>query len=151
MKYTDLEFIEAVKSSFSIRQVLIKIGLAPKGGNYKTVHNLIDKLKLDTSHFKGQGWSKDSVIGPKRPIEDYLDNTQTIQSYKLKKRLLMDGIFEHQCSCCGITEWLKQPAPLELDHVDGNSQNNALSNLRLLCPNCHAFTSTYRGKNISKT
>lgn len=42
-----------------------------------------------------------------------------------------------------------QPIPLELDHIDGNHQNNALQNLRLLCPNCHALTPTFRDKNKS--
>jgi 5-methylcytosine-specific restriction endonuclease McrA len=47
-----------------------------------------------------------------------------------------------------LSSWLNQPIPLELDHIDGNNQNNQLNNLRLLCPNCHAQTSNYRGKNI---
>jgi len=42
---------------------------------------------------------------------------------------------------------MDQPIPLELDHIDGNHQNNALDNLRLLCPNCHSLTPTFRGKN----
>ncbi|MDD4028054.1 MAG: hypothetical protein PHN54_03270 [Bacilli bacterium] len=54
-KYTDLELTEAIKTSFSIAEVCRKVGLKPAGGNYKTLHNKIDKLKLDTSHFTGQG------------------------------------------------------------------------------------------------
>jgi 5-methylcytosine-specific restriction endonuclease McrA len=51
------------------------------------------------------------------------------------------------CSCCSGTEWLGKPMPLELDHINGDNANNSLDNLRLLCPNCHAQTPTYRGKN----
>lgn len=48
------------------------------------------------------------------------------------------------------TEWLNEPIPLELDHINGICHDNRLENLRLLCPNCHAKTSTYRGKNKNK-
>lgn len=37
--------------------------------------------------------------------------------------------------------------PLEIDHIDGNSENNSEENLRLICPNCHSLTETYRGAN----
>lgn len=52
-----------------------------------------------------------------------------------------------QCEMCKLTEWQGKIIPIELDHRDGNSENNSLSNLRLLCPNCHAQTPTYKSKN----
>lgn len=54
------------------------------------------------------------------------------------------------CEICQIDSWLDQPAPLELDHIDGNAGNNGPSNLRLICPNCHALTPTAKGKNRGK-
>lgn len=149
--YTQEEFIDAVKTSTSIRQVLITLGLAPKGGNYQTVHKQCDQLGLDTSHFTGKGWSKNKTIGPKRDIQDYLTNQYPIQSNKLRKRLLAEGLFEHKCYNCGLSEWLNSPIPLELEHINGNHNDNTFSNLTLLCPNCHALTPTYRGKNINKS
>jgi len=56
----------------------------------------------------------------------------------------------HKCESCSNTEWLGDPIPLELEHIDGNNKNQVKENLLLLCPNCHAKTSTYRGKNIKK-
>ena len=53
----------------------------------------------------------------------------------------------HQCSICKLTEWIGNPIPLELDHIDGNHTNNKRSNVRLICPNCHAQTDNYKGKN----
>lgn len=69
----------------------------------------------------------------------YTTNKQTIGSYSLKRKLLRDGIKEYRCELCGKTTWLNNPIPLELHHVDGNHFNNELSNLKLLCPNCHAI------------
>jgi heterodisulfide reductase subunit B len=59
----------------------------------------------------------------------------------------LEGLKEHKCECCGIIEWNGKPAPIELDHINGNRRDNSLDNLRVLCPNCHAQTDTYRGKN----
>jgi 5-methylcytosine-specific restriction endonuclease McrA len=83
-------------------------------------------------------------------VDKYLSNEFPIHSYKLKNRLIKEGIFNAICSSCKLDEWLGKPIALELDHINGNSSNNNLDNLRLLCPNCHAQTDTYRGKNIGK-
>lgn len=146
-KYTKEQLIKAVKSSFSIRQVLIKLNVAPQGGNYDVIRRYIKKLNLDTSHFLGQGWSKNKKINRDKPIEYYLSNKLKMQSNSLRKRLLKDNIFEYKCYKCNLTTWQGQKIPLELDHINGIRDDNSLSNLILLCPNCHAQTSTYRGKN----
>lgn len=69
------------------------------------------------------------------------------QTFKLKKRIISEGIKENKCDVCGITEWNNKELIMQLDHVDGNSHNHKLSNLRLICPNCHSQTDTYCGKN----
>lgn len=143
-KYTKEQLILAVQSSISIREALIKLNVSPYGGNYKVIKDYIQKLNLDTSHFTGQTHSRGKNFGPKRPIEDYLSNKHRISSHKLRKRLISEGFFEHKCYCCGNKQWNEQPIPVELEHKDGNHHNNDLHNLTLLCPNCHAQTSTYR-------
>lgn len=65
---------------------------------------------------------------------------RTFRKYLLKTR-------NNKCNICNSTSWLEQPIPLEVDHIDGNSTNNSLDNLRLICPNCHAQTSTYKNRN----
>jgi len=50
-----------------------------------------------------------------------------------------------------MSEWMGVNIPIELDHTDGNCENNTRENLRLICPNCHAQTPTYRGKNMGKS
>jgi hypothetical protein len=145
--YSEQELREAVKTSTSIRQVLEKLNIVPAGGNYQTTNRRIEKLNINTKHFTGQAWNKGKVIGPKRDIKEYLSNEFPILSHKLKKRLITEGLKHHKCECCGISEWNGKPAPIELDHINGNHHDNRLENLRILCPNCHAQTDTYRGKN----
>ena len=73
-----------------------------------------------------------------------------VQSNKLRIKLLREGLKQPMCERCGNTEWEGQSIPLEIHHINGDKTKNDLSNLQLLCPNCHALTSTYRGKNIKK-
>ncbi|MGB5260869.1 MAG: HNH endonuclease [Gammaproteobacteria bacterium] len=134
-----------------MRQTLQILGVAPYGGNYDVLRKAIKHYKLNISHFTGQAWNKGKTLPPKQPIEKYLSNEIPIQSYKLKNKLLKADIFEHKCSHCSRTIWLNQPIPLELDHINGNKKDNRLRNIRLLCPNCHAQTPTYRSKNRSRT
>ena len=56
----------------------------------------------------------------------------------------------YSCECCGISEWQGKIIVLECDHIDGNHKNNTPDNLRLICPNCHSQTETYKNKNIGK-
>ena len=146
-KSSDAEFIDAVKTSNSIRETLNKLNLKAAGGNYQCFHKRIKELNISIDHFiDPKEWNKGKKFAPKRSLKEYL-NGVPIQSHKLKLRLISEGIKEHKCECCGIIEWRGQPTPIELDHINGNHTDNRLENLRLLCPNCHAQTDTYRGKN----
>lgn len=81
------------------------------------------------------------------PLKHYFDNTCKIKSSSLKEKLFKFEFKSKTCEVCGIKEWQNQPAPLELHHINGNSQDNALENLQILCPNCHAQTYNYRASN----
>ena len=69
---------------------------------------------------------------------------------KISKNPLKRYLSEKREGCweCGITEWNGKLIVLELEHIDGNSENNSEDNLSLLCPNCHSQTDTYKGKNV---
>ena len=84
----------------------------------------------------------------KVPIEQLLvaDRPQTSRSH-LKERLVEEGLKEDRCEICGITEWLGKPLSMALHHLNGDGNDNRLENLQFLCPNCHAQTDTYGGRN----
>ncbi|MDP8228083.1 MAG: HNH endonuclease, partial [Candidatus Electryoneaceae bacterium] len=128
------------------------LGLVEAGGNYSTIKRKIAELKLDVSHFLGRGWKKGDAtpVVPARPLEAVLVKGSFYQSYKLKRRLVREGIKEERCENCGLSVWQNQQIPLELHHINGDSTDNRLENLVILCPNCHALTENYRAKNTRK-
>jgi 5-methylcytosine-specific restriction endonuclease McrA len=64
----------------------------------------------------------------------------------LKKCLLYLGL-DYKCGICGLREWNNKEISLQLDHINGDSSNNNIDNLRFICPNCHSQTPHYAGKN----
>lgn len=79
----------------------------------------------------------------RRPALEDMRSPKSIRKLILEER-------QHMCEMCGNSEWLGKPITLEVDHVDGNSSNNTRANLRLLCPNCHSTTDTYKSRNKGK-
>lgn len=149
--WTDEQFIEAVKTSTSYAQVIQKLGLRPAGSNYDTVKRKIKELNLDISHMTGQGWNVGLKFIPKhaKPLSEILVAHSTfISTSKLKLRLFKEGLKERRCEHCGLCMWQGREIPLELHHINGVKDDLRLENLQILCPNCHAMTDNYRGKNI---
>jgi hypothetical protein len=139
--YTEVDIRLAVQSSTSIAQVLRLLNLAPVGGNYQTIKQKIADLELDTSHFTGQAWiPKGSHVKP-------FDGLRRIES--IKKRLIEER--GHKCETCLATSWLGKVITLEMDHINGDRANNDRDNLRLLCPNCHSQTRTWRKRKSAMT
>ena len=117
--------------------------------NPKTINPILKRLGLEYNGNQGcKGLHKSN--GHEMRFLEYLEKSIDIQSNKVRKKLLEENYKNYQCECCGLTEWLGDPIPLELHHKDGNHHNNTLNNFQLLCPNCHAKTDSYRGKNCSK-
>lgn len=107
-KWTDEQFIEAVKTSPSYAEVMKKIGLKPAGSNYDTVKRKISELGLDTSHMTGKVWNQGERYRPvkeAKPLEEILvEHSSYISTYHLKERLLKEGVKECKCECCGNTK-----------------------------------------------
>ena len=119
------------------------------GCNPKTINPLLERLGISYEGNKsGKGFSKES--NKYIPLMEYLETSTDIQSNKVRIKLLKEGYKEPRCESCGLTTWMNNPIPLELHHKDGNHHNNTLDNFQLLCPNCHAQTDSWRGKNSAK-
>ena len=141
--FTLQEIEQYVQESNSYASLAEKLGYNSSSGSYlKTIKTMVDELELDVSHFTGQGWNKDNYN-----YERFRKGVTIKSSYAIKSLVFLRG---HRCEQCGETKWLGDSIPLEVHHVDGDPLNNEMDNLKLLCPNCHACTDNYRGKNINK-
>lgn len=124
---------------------------------YETLHKASAELMMTTVSLWrrakkiGLNWKDKKYIPPKKskiPIEEILEGMHPYyQTLKLKKRLIKEGIKKNKCEICGIEEWNGKHIAIQLDHIDGNSHNHRIENLRMTCPNCHSQTITYCGKN----
>ena len=138
-----------MEASTSIAGVLRALGRQPGGDTYVAIKHAIARLDLSTEHFKGQGWRKGNTaaVRPAVPLEEVLVKGRPTSTHNLRLRLIRNGVKEARCERCGIVEWMGRPAPLQLDHINGDRCDNRLENLRILCPNCHSQTDTWCGKN----
>jgi hypothetical protein len=147
-KYKLEDLKKSISSSLSLRETLNKLGVRPHGGNYEVLRKAIKFFQLDVSHFKGQGHSKGKTHNYNtRKINEILVYGKYENTHRLRIRLIKEGLKGKECENCKNFTWQDREIPLELHHKDGNRMNNTIENIQLLCPNCHALTENYRGKN----
>lgn len=140
---TDEQIIAASEQTNSATSAAAFLGI-----KYDTYRNHAKRLGVFKTNQSGKGVHKPQPDTIKIPLNEILSGMHPqYQSNKIRLRLLSEGIKEHRCESCGGTEWLGFPIPLELDHINGVNSDHQINNLRLLCPNCHAQTDTYRGRN----
>lgn len=138
----------AVVQNKTIAGVLRQLGYNTSGGRYSWIKRLIVKYNIDTSHFTGQGWKRDSI---RYLSTDLFSENSTISRSRVRDTILRNHIIDYRCAFCGNTgEWMGKRIALQLDHINGIPNDHRIENLRFLCPNCHAITETYCGKNQKK-
>jgi 5-methylcytosine-specific restriction endonuclease McrA len=143
---------ELLNNSSSIVEVLKKLGYNGYNGNYKTLLKRIkfdklslDELKKNTKEARSK-FCKEK-LGKIIPNELVFCKDSKYNSNKGLKSKLLKLNFQYTCAICennGI--WNDKLISLQLDHINGVSNDNRLENLRFLCPNCHSQTSTFSGK-----
>ncbi len=146
-KLNDDEFIDLVKSSLNISEVLFKLGYSVKGNTwgFSQVKQRMTDLNLKGSDFRGKSALKQEskVIDKSKLFKENSRHTRTV----IRKTIIREKLLPYECAICGIKEWNGKTLSLELDHINGNNLDNRLSNLRFLCPNCHSQTDTYGSRN----
>jgi hypothetical protein len=146
--YTIDDVRKAVVDNKSIAGVLRQLGLKPLGGNYRTINRLILENQIDTSHLTGKGWNVGLAFKPNKGVSEseiFVRDSEYKCSWRLREHYKkLTGI--SYCERCKLETWQGQPIPLEIHHINGESRDNRLENLVLLCPNCHALTNNYRGR-----
>jgi hypothetical protein len=147
---TSDELYAAVASARTKADVLRTLGYDADPSLYRRLNKQLKAAGVATEHLRGRSWSRGVSLPPRQELAAILRRGSVIQTTYLRRRLLREGVFAHRCAGCGLGEWEGRPIPLELDHIDGDRTNNELGNLRLLCPNCHALTDTYRGRNVGR-
>lgn len=143
---------ELAQSSSTISDMLRYFGMDNKGSNYQTLKKRLSEDNIDYSHIPlglnaNKGIKRSNII--QTPLEEILTKKSTYSRAKLKERLLGGGLLKNLCYVCGIgPEYNGKGLSLVIDHINGISDDNRLSNLRILCPNCHSQTPTFAGRNV---
>lgn len=142
---------EIVPNCYSYSQVLKTLGLSPEGSNPKTLRKKLQEFNVDYSHFTGKNWN----INPNNPVYKgkYLPNLcehSSLSSSNVKALVYKLGLKTKKCEICGLSEWLNKPIQCELHHINGDSTDNRIENLQILCPNCHSQTDNFRSRNRTK-
>lgn len=134
--------VEATIRGNNIGQALDILGISRGGKAYRALEEACDRFGIDRSfpkRYQTQRTPFDVVFVQN---SDYTNNR-----INLKKWLLEDGVLDNKCALCGLgPEWNGAPLVLQLDHINGVSNDHRVENLRILCPNCHTQTDTYAGK-----
>lgn len=145
---TDEQFVNLIKESINISEVLFKLGYSVKGNSwgFSQIRKRMEELKLSTTDFKGKSSmnvQNSKVIDPNKLFTANCKHNRTV----LRRYILKHELLPYRCAICGCVEWQGKTLSLELDHINGINNDNRLENLRFLCPNCHSQTTTYGSRN----
>ena len=146
--YTKQWLEELCKESTSQRQVLEKAGRSQGGSTSNTLKKKIQEFNIDISHFN----IKNQNDREKYSLEEVFCKDSPVTQKMLRGYVTRHNILEYKCEKCGCDgHWQNGIISLEIDHINGDNKDNRIENLHYLCPNCHALTETYRGRNIGRS
>ena len=144
-RLSDEDIINAARTSTGATSAAASLGI-----RYETYKRHALRLNVFVTNQSRKGLKRDKAeYGSKIiPLEEILEGKHPhYQRHGLKRKLFEAGLKENKCEVCGIEEWNGNPLQMQLDHIDGNTYNHSIENLRMICPNCHCQTETFCGKN----
>lgn len=140
----DKDFIRITNESNTMAEAASKIGI-----HFNTFKRKAVKLGCYKPNQGGKGNEKSWLSNRAIPLSEIFEGLHPqYQTFKLKNKLYAEGLKKNECEICGISEWNGTEIQCELDHINGIRTDHRLENLRILCPNCHSQTDTFRAKNI---
>lgn len=149
--YDYVTFSLIVSNSKSIKDILKTLNLRSAGGNFATIQQYIKKYNLDTTHFDDPAQIRLNALRSVQKdltIDVLFCENSTISRATIKKYLFKYNLKQNICELCGQNDtWFGKKITLILDHINGVHNDNRLSNLRIVCPNCNATLDTHCGKN----
>lgn len=138
---------QAIQGSVSIAGALRLLNIPDHGLTRRRLHQWATEAGISTSHFLGQAHQRGRPGPvPKRRPEEILvkrSGDRRTKTALLRRALLANGVAERCAECGTDARWQGKPMTLEIDHINGDRTDDRPGNLRLLCPNCHAVTSTW--------
>lgn len=135
--YNWKEIKEFYDSGHSIQECMSHFGFSASTWQYAVNHDKIIRREVNRCTIED--------------INIFNKSSRRKNSASLKRRIIKSKLLEYRCygqDCQIVNEWLGSPLTLQLDHIDGDGTNDNIENLRFLCPNCHAQTPTFAGKNM---
>ena len=144
-RLSDEDIIKAASSSYSATAAAALLGI--RYSTYKKHAERLNVFKVNPGR-KGLRRGEHEYVSKKIPLKEILEGKHPqYQRRGLKRKLIEAGLKENKCEVCGIDSWNGNSLNMQLDHIDGNTYNHSIENLRTICPNCHSQTDTFCGKN----
>lgn len=138
---------EIVEQSDSFSDVCRKFNMSISSGNLKTLKKYINIFNISLEHFTYSKTALKTDYKSYYKSENIFVVNSPVSNSTIKKRILKENLITYKCKCGNNGKWQGEEITLQLEHKNGDNTDNRLENLEFLCPNCHAITKTWCGKN----
>lgn len=150
--FEETKLRESAAKYHSFSEILKDFGYKSHRHSRELLRSALKEYKINCKNFilpSIRYLNTEKHNAPRRTLQEMLvSGSKTIDGRRLKFHLIKEGLIQDICNICGLeSHWNGLKLVLALDHINGDSHDNRIENLRLLCPNCHSQTPTFcRGK-----
>jgi hypothetical protein len=142
-RYTKELLEPIIKNCTTWADVCRQVGVTPISGAQSHIKKRAKDFGINFSHFVGKSSTKGKTF-PKKDAINYCFKGSKVNSSNLRNKLIRDGYKKKECEICKLTKWRGEDIPLELDHLDSDHFNNEITNLQIICANCHSLETKKR-------